>query len=57
MEEHQWMRLVYLLALLVVIGPGILAFRWNTTSILRNIAIWLAIGVGAALAYKIFNPS
>jgi hypothetical protein len=43
-----------LMALLVVVSPGILAL--NRGKILRNIALWLAIFLGLALFYKNFGP-
>jgi hypothetical protein len=42
------------LALLVVIAPGVLAMNRGKT--LRNMALWLAIALGLALVYQTFGP-
>jgi len=45
---------VLTLTLAVLLAPGILAM--NRGKILRNIALWLAIILGLALAYRTFGP-
>lgn len=42
------------IAMLILIAPNIL--RFNQGKILRNIALWLAIFCGLALAYQVIGP-
>ncbi len=44
-----------LMAMVVFFAPGI--FAMNRGSILRNIALWLAIFLGLALIYRGFGPN
>jgi hypothetical protein len=48
------MTALLLLALVLVMGPGVLAL--NRGHILRNAAIWLAIVLALALLYRNFGP-
>jgi hypothetical protein len=50
--EHQLMRLVYLLALLVFLFPVLLVAMRNRNAALRSAAVWLAIGAGLFLLYE-----
>ena len=55
MVEWQWQQLIYLLAFLALVGPGAYALYRKHGNALPNIAIWLALALGAALLYLLFG--
>lgn len=52
MTDWGWHRLLYLLAVLLVVAPGAYWLNRNNRNWLRHIAVWLAIAVGVALIYQ-----
>lgn len=46
-------RVVFLLAVLVLIAPWFIRMRPGTRGLLRNIALWLGIAAAAAIAYRL----
>ena len=52
MTQWEWHRLLYLLALIIVVAPGAYWLNRRNPHWLRHIAIWLAIAVAIALIYQ-----
>jgi hypothetical protein len=57
MAEGQWLQLISLLAVLALVGPGAYAMYRKHGNALPNIAIWLALALGAALLYLLFESN
>lgn len=55
MDQFDTMRLVYLLALLLVISPGLFMLFRDRSALLRNLAVWLGIAAAAALLYTLLG--
>lgn len=55
MDEFDTMRLVYLLALLVVIAPALFMVFRDRNVLLRNLAIWLGVAAAAALLFTLLG--
>lgn len=55
MESFDWLSIVYLLLVLILIGPAVIAL--NRRVWLRNIAIWLAIAVAILFLYRLFQSA
>lgn len=57
MSEFEWRHLIYLLLVLLLVAPAILHRKIRGREILRNIALWLALALGAALLYDLLMAS
>ena len=57
MVEHDWQRLLYLVAWLALLGPACY-MQWQTHGrIWRDLAIWIAIIGVLATVYQFVEPS
>jgi len=56
MTDENILRLVYALALIILIWPGFRAYQRgkSSSSILFQIGLWIAIGLAAAFIYSFF---
>jgi len=56
MSDENILRLIYAIGLLILIGPGFLAYqrRKSPNDILFQAGIWVAIGLVAAFIYSFF---
>ncbi len=54
MDTFDIMSLVYMIALLIFIGPGILRSQRSFAHGLRKLLIWVIIGLALAIFYKMF---
>ena len=55
MQQDDWLRLIYLLALLALIGPGIWAMSRRRGTIAAYLAIWAIIGAAIFLAAMLYQ--
>lgn len=46
-------RVVFLIAVLILIAPWFIRVRPDMRTLLRNIALWMALAAGAAIAYRL----
>ena len=55
MQDFQWLHLVYLLGVMILVGPAFFYAIRNRSQALKNVAIWLAIAVAVAALYMVFG--
>lgn len=56
-SESSWMQVIYLVAVLALVGSSLILRRMPAEFAIKAIIIWLGIGFIIILAYQFYNPA